>query len=50
MDLATVALVVSITNGISALTLRIIKLNDRRRARTYPRNAQDASTPGDAGP
>jgi hypothetical protein len=31
MDLTTVALVVSISNGIAALTLTVIKINDRRR-------------------
>ena len=49
MDLATVALVVSITNWIAALTLRVIKLNDRRRAR-HPRTTKDPNTPGDTGP
>jgi hypothetical protein len=49
MDLATVALVVSITNGLAALTLTLIKLNDRRRIRTRSRTTDTSSVPDDAG-
>ncbi len=33
MDIATVALAISIANGLAALTLRLLRINDRRRAR-----------------
>ena len=48
MELATVALVVSITNGIAALALTLIKLNDRRRIRTRSRTTDTSSVPDDA--
>lgn len=49
MDLTTVALAVSTANGIAALMLTLIRINDRRRVRTRPSTADKRSASGDAG-
>jgi hypothetical protein len=46
MDLATVALIVSIANGLAALTFKLIRLNERRRGRRRTSAPIDARVPG----